>query len=86
MTGTAERVIRIIADKAVLDASTLTPETRLGDLGIDSLGMVEAIFAIEEEFDIAIPFNASTPEAGSFDMTSVGSVVDGVERLIAARG
>ncbi|MEL6102951.1 MAG: phosphopantetheine-binding protein, partial [Pseudomonadota bacterium] len=30
-------------------------DSTLEDLGIDSLGLVESIFAIEEEFDISIP-------------------------------
>ena len=34
----------------------------LDDLGIDSLGLVESIFAIEEAFDISVPFNANEPD------------------------
>ena len=41
------RVIAIIAEQAVLDVHEVKPDMRLDELGIDSLGMVEAIFAIE---------------------------------------
>ena len=37
-------------------------DATLEDLGIDSLGLVEAIFAIEEAFDIQVPFNANDPQ------------------------
>lgn len=78
-----DRVIRIIAGQAVLEPSDVTMEQTLDDLGIDSLGLVEAIFAIEEEFDISVPFNANDPEASDFDISSVAAIVDAVEKLVA---
>lgn len=78
-----DRVIAIIAEQAVLDVDQVSPEMRLDELGIDSLGLVEAIFAIEETFDITVPFNANAPEKSSFDMSSVASVIAAVEDLVA---
>ncbi|MBC2835441.1 acyl carrier protein [Paragemmobacter straminiformis] len=80
-----DRIIAIIAEQAVLDVADVTPESRLAELGIDSLGLVEAIFAIEEAFDISVPFNANDPAAGGFDLTSVGSVIAAVEGLVAQK-
>ena len=80
-----DRIIAIIAAQAVLDVSDVTPDSTLAELGIDSLGLVEAIFAIEEAFDVSVPFNANDPQAAGFDLTSVGSVVAAVERLVAVR-
>lgn len=80
-----EKVIAIIAEQAMLDPSEVTPEMTLADLGIDSLGLVEAIFAIEEAFDVSVPFNANEPSASDFDISSVGAVIAGVERLIVAK-
>lgn len=80
-----DEVIRIIAHQAVLDVADVTPEATLDGLGIDSLGLVEAIFAIEETFDITVPFNANDPQNGSFDISTVGSVIAAVEGLVAAR-
>ena len=82
---TRERVIAIIAEQALLDPSDVREDMTLADLGIDSLGVVECIFAIEEAFDIAIPFNANEPEKSDFDISTVGRVIEGVERLAAAR-
>ncbi len=81
-----DRVIRIIAEQAMLDPSDIEMTQSLEDLGIDSLGLVESIFAIEEEFDIQVPFNANEPEKSDFDISSVASVVGAVEGLVAARG
>ena len=78
------QVIDIIARYAVLDPDTVTVDMSLEDLGLDSLGLVETIFAIEETFDVSVPFNANDPDGSTFDMTTVGTVVAAVEALIAA--
>ena len=77
-------VIAIIAEQALLDPSDVTPESTLEELGIDSLGLVESIFAIEEKFDITVPFNANDPSEGDFDISSVAKITEGIQTLIAA--
>ena len=78
-----DKVIRIIAEQAVLEPSDVSADSTLESLGIVSLGLVESIFAIEEEFDISIPFNANEPEKSEFDITNVASIVAGIEKLVA---
>lgn len=78
-----DRVIAIIAEQAVLDPADVTPDATLEALGIDSLGLVESIFAIEEAFDITIPFNANEPDKSDFDISSVASIIAGIEKLVA---
>lgn len=80
-----DRVIAIIAEQAVLDVADVGADSTLESLGIDSLGLVEAIFAIEEAFDISVPFNANEPSQGDFDISSVEAIVRAVEGLIAAK-
>ena len=79
------QVIAILAEQAVLDPAMVTADMTLAELGLDSLALVESIFALEEVFDISVPFNANEPSAGDFDMSSVGSVIAAVEKLVAAR-
>ena len=78
-----EKIIEIIAEQAVLDPADVSLDQSLEDLGIDSLGLVESIFAIEESFDISVPFNANEPEQSDFDISSVAAIVSAVEALIA---
>jgi acyl carrier protein len=78
-------VIAILAKQLLLSPSEVASDAQVEDLGLDSLGKVEAIFAMEERFDIAVPFNANEPDQPDFDFTSVQSIVAGVERLIAER-
>ncbi|MGR3436426.1 MAG: acyl carrier protein [Shimia sp.] len=74
---------RIIAEQGLLDLDEVTMDATLEELGIDSLGVVESIFAIEETFDIQVPFNANEPENSDFDISSVGAIVTAVQRLVA---
>ena len=78
-----DRVIAIIAEQAVLEPGDIALDATLSDLGVDSLGLVEAIFAIEEAFDIQVPFNANEPEQSEFDISSVAAIIGAVEGLLA---
>ena len=77
-----DRVIRIIAEQASVDVAEVTPDKTLDELGIDSLGLMESLFAIEEAFDISVPFNANAPEESEVDVGSVGAIVAAVEDLV----
>ncbi|MDJ0630256.1 MAG: phosphopantetheine-binding protein [Rhodobacter sp.] len=80
-----EKIVEIIAEQAVLEVGDVSLDQSLDDLGIDSLGLVESIFAIEEEFDIQVPFNANEPENSEFDISSVQAIVTAVEGLVRAQ-
>lgn len=80
-----DQVVAIIAEQALLDPADVTLDSTLESLGIDSLGLVESIFAIEEAFDISVPFNANDPSESEFDISTVASIIAAVEALVAAR-
>ena len=77
-----EKVIEIIAEQGLIHVNDVTLEATLDDLGINSLGIVESIFALEEEFDIEVPFNANFPKKSDFDISTVASIVLAVEKLV----
>lgn len=85
MADVREKVISIIAEQAFLEPAEVKPDATLEDLGIDSLGLVEAVFAIEEAFDIQVPFNANEPTESEFDISSVDAIVKAVEELVATK-
>ena len=78
------KVVAILAEQAVLAPGDVRMSATLADLGIDSLGLVEAIYALEEAFDIQLPYNANDPAASEFDISTVGTMVAAVESLVAA--
>ncbi|PJF10770.1 acyl carrier protein [Pseudorhodobacter sp. MZDSW-24AT] len=85
MTQTAQTIIGIIAEKALLQPEDLSLETRLDSLALDSLAMVELVFALEEAFDISVPFNANEPGSEGFDLSSVGAIIAAVEGLVSQK-
>ncbi|MCJ1902933.1 MULTISPECIES: phosphopantetheine-binding protein [Paracoccus] len=85
MTEIRDRIIQIVAEQAMMDPSELKLEMSPQDIGIDSLGLVESIFAIEEAFDISVPFNANEPEKSDFDISTLGAIVAAVEKLVAEK-
>ncbi|MTD99498.1 acyl carrier protein [Paracoccus sp. YIM 132242] len=79
------RITAIIAEQAMLEPDQISDDSTPQDLGIDSLGLVESIFALEEEFDISIPFNANEPDKSDFDISTMGTIIAAVERLVAQK-
>lgn len=49
-----EKIRSIIAEYTQLDEETITLDSTLEDLKIDSLDMVEIIMDIEDQFDVSI--------------------------------
>ncbi|MCR5183766.1 MAG: acyl carrier protein [Opitutales bacterium] len=70
-----QRVKDIIVQQLNVSEDKITPEaTFLGDLGADSLDLVELIMAFEEEFKDDLN-GAEIPEEDSQKMKSVGDVI-----------
>ena len=78
-----KKVIQIIAEQGLIDVSEVTLASTLDELGINSLGVVESIFSLEEEFDIEVQFNSNSPAKGDIDISSVASIVLAVEKMVA---
>lgn len=53
--ATLECLRKIIARDFEVDPQLLQADARLKDFAIDSLGVIEIMFAIEEEFSITVP-------------------------------
>jgi acyl carrier protein len=70
-----DEVTRIISRQLKIPLERLSPETSLLDLGVESLDLIEIIFALEEKFDISIPYDANAAAAtdkGEFAKTGLG--------------
>lgn len=50
-----ERLKKIVFDLTGMNMENVTPKTKLNKLGMNSLVLVELVYAIEEEFDVEIP-------------------------------
>lgn len=79
MTDTLHRLAAVLAKDSMLAPERVTPEALLERLGIDSLGMVDVIWNIEDAFGIKVP--RKMPE-----LHTVGDLVAYVDRLVAEQG
>ncbi|HEY2035825.1 MAG TPA: phosphopantetheine-binding protein [Steroidobacteraceae bacterium] len=75
---TLERLSRILVQRYKLDPARLTPDQPLDQLGIDSLGMVEMLFFIEEEFRVHLPSEGIT-------FGTLGDAATYIDQLIATQ-
>jgi acyl carrier protein len=89
----------IIAKSLNIPIERLTPDSRLDELGAESLDVIEIVFGLEEKFDITIPLKADEAtrlttsgtsgvqdKAGQeMPFSTVGDVADIVQKLIAAK-
>ena len=83
MSSVESDIYDIIAEKSAVDRSKLSRDAKLEELEIESLDVVEIIFAVEEKFDIHVPYNANDQE---LEFETVGDVVDAVQGLIDEEG
>lgn len=81
MSDVAAEILQIIGNKTSSGYGVVGLADQLDELGLDSLGVVELTFVIEEKFDVEIPFNAN------FDIKekTVGDLIKTVESLVAAK-
>ena len=80
MASVEERVINIIAEQLGVNKEQITPATDIAnDLGADSLDIAELMIAFEEEFDIDIV------EEDAQNITTVGQVIDHINKAISAK-
>jgi len=73
------RVMQVMATTQHLPPESITIDKTFADLKIDSLDGMNILFAVESEFDIAIPDDQA---AG---IKSVREMVEGIGRLVAAK-
>ena len=80
MSSVESDVFDIIAEKSAVERSKLSLDAKLKDLEIESLDVVEIVFAVEEKFDIHVPYNANDQE---LEFDTIGDVVTAVQKLVS---
>lgn len=73
-----DKVFDIFAKEARLDRDSLSLETNLEELEIESLDMVQILFGIEDTFDVYVP------QEEVENLKTMNDVVEGVKQLLAA--
>jgi acyl carrier protein len=81
-TDVESTALDLLREIAVDAPGELGRDTGVKDAGISSLDLVELIFALEEKYDIEIPYNANTSDS---QFKTLGDMIAVVERLVAEK-
>ena len=76
---TLERLQTLLAQQCAMPADTLSEEASLESLGVDSLGVIELMFEVEEVF--GVQFDADTAAS----LRTVGDVAEHIDHLLVSR-
>ena len=77
-----DTVVEILAEKALLRPGDVKLDFSISDLGLDSLGIVEIIFALEEQFNIEIDINFNNVNSSDFDISTVQEIIKSIEKIL----
>ena len=77
MKSVEERIIQVISISLMDDASQVRPETKLSELGMDSLEQIECVLSLEDTFKVELN------EALLWKLRTVQDVVNAVNQALA---
>lgn len=75
---TLSAVRSFLQDRLGIDPARVTPDADLGELGVDSLMLLELIFDFEDQLDADLPKDIATPR-------TIGQLLAIVEQMQAAQ-
>jgi len=78
LEDTEKRIRYLLVKDFKLDSGKLTLDARLDELGVDSIGMAELIFSIEDEFGLKLADAA-------VQLSTFGEVVQFIDEALANR-
>ena len=90
-----DEVRQVIAKTLKIPVDRLALDTRLEDIGAESLDVIEIVFELEEKFGITIPYQAvegasarpqgAKIEPGRLELNTIGEVANAVKTLVDAK-
>ena len=69
-------IAEILVSKFQVEQSAITPESLLSELGLDSLSLMEFVFAVEDAFNLRIPEDKLDPREAGIDLKKLANVID----------
>lgn len=73
---TFEAVRDVLVGQFKVDAARATPEATLESLGLDSLALMEFVFAVEDRFDVRIPEETLDPRQTGTTLGRLAELLD----------
>ena len=75
-SSTFAAISSILVESFHVDATAVTAETALAELGLDSLALMEFVFAVEDRFDVRIPEDRLDPRQAGVTLAQLATLID----------
>ncbi|HZV93756.1 MAG TPA: acyl carrier protein [Caldimonas sp.] len=75
-TQTLEAVAEVLAEKFGVEAARIRPEATLESLGLDSLTLMEFVFAVEDRFSVRIPEERLDPRQAGVTLGHLSDLLE----------
>lgn len=75
-SATFETISTILENDFQIDRSEIRPDRPLGDLGLDSLALMEFVFAVEDAFHLRIPEDKLDPREAGITLQRLCDVIE----------
>ena len=66
----------LLIEKFGVDPNLIRPEAAIAELGLDSLSLMEFIFAAEDAFNLRIPEEKLNPTEAGLTLGAVSAIID----------
>ena len=73
---TFDAISSVLVDKFNVDPAKVDPETTLEQIGLDSLALMEFVFAVEDRFDVRIPEDKLDPRQAGVTLQHLAELLD----------
>ena len=75
-TQTFEAVAEVLAEKFDVEATRIRPDATLESLGLDSLTLMEFVFAVEDRFSVRIPEDRLDPRQAGVTLGHLSDLLE----------
>jgi acyl carrier protein len=74
--STFDAISAVLVDQFHVEAATVQPSVALDQLGLDSLALMELVFAVEDRFSVRIPEDRLDPRQAGVTLEQLALLLD----------
>lgn len=82
MNSIEQKVLELVGEQAGIDPIEVSLNSKLEELNLDSVAIVELVFMLEETFKISIPFEGLDESELKRNFNTVSSLINLLEDLL----
>jgi acyl carrier protein len=71
-----DEIARILTTQFAVDPAAIRPQTTLEQLGLDSLTLMEFVFAVEDRFSVRVPEERLDPRHAGITLEHLAQVLE----------